>query len=196
MLLQQLQHLLLYILFWNIQWAIGTIHLFLPEDPDLFTSCSDKSDVLGLDSIFDMSNLNVEILEESARVEGYVTMIWDVEPTDRIEFRADLYKSARGGWQPTVFSMIQKDLCSTLFEENGFWYNSWGQFVAEEERKCINNKGITYHHVPFNVEMSVDIEGERVSGLHKAVFEFDAYDEQDNLRSAVCIEMLLDIINK
>ncbi|XP_061396318.1 uncharacterized protein LOC133331946 [Musca vetustissima] len=144
----------------------------------------------------DMSNLNVEILEDSASLEGYVQMIWDVEPTDRIDFRADLLKSARGGWQPTVFSMVQKDFCSTLFDEDGFWYKAWGQFVDEDDRKCINHKGVTYHHVPFNLELAVDIEGERISGLHKAVFQFEAYDGHDNLRSEVCIQMLLDIIVK
>lgn len=121
----------------------GTIHIFLPEDAGIFSDCDDKPDALGLDSIFDMSNLEVEILEESASLEGYVEVIWDVEPTDRVDFKADLLKSARGGWQPTVFSMVQKDFCSTLFEEDGFWYKAWGQFVDEEDRKCINHKGVS-----------------------------------------------------
>lgn len=121
----------------------GTIHIFLPEDAGIFSDCDDKPDVLGLDSLFDMSNLEVEILEESASIEGFVEVVWDVEPTDRVDFRADLLKSARGGWQPTVFSMVQKDFCSTLFQEDGFWYKAWGQFVDEEDRKCINHKGVS-----------------------------------------------------
>lgn len=128
----------------RIDWTTGTIHLFLPEDPEIFSDCDDKSGVLGLDNFVDMSNLNVEIFDESASLEGFVTMIWDVEPSDRIDFKADLLKSARGGWQPTVFSMIQKDFCRDLFDENGFWFNSWGQFVDEDDRKCINHKGVSY----------------------------------------------------
>ncbi|XP_073847089.1 uncharacterized protein [Musca autumnalis] len=174
----------------------ATIHLFLPEDAAIFSDCDDKTDVLGLDSFLDMSNLKVEILDESASIEGFAEVIWDVEPTDRIDFRADLLKSARGGWQPTVFSMAQKDFCSTLFDEDGFWYKAWGQFVDEEERKCFNNKGVIYHHVPFHMMLAVDIEGEKMSGLHKAVFEIEAYSDQDKLRSSVCIQMLLDIITK
>lgn len=55
---------------------------------------------------------------------------------------------------------------------------------------------VTYHHIPFQLQLAVDIEGERISGLHKAVFELQAYDENDHERSSVCIQMLLDVINK
>lgn len=44
--------------------------------------------------------------------------------------------------------------------------------------------------------MAVDIEGEKISGLHKVVLEFEAYDGADSLKSSVCIQMLLDVINK
>lgn len=145
--------LLVLTVIWHVNYAKGTIHLFLCEDESIFSNCDDKPDALGIADIFDMSNLKVEIGDDSVSMEGNFEVVWDVEPTDRIDLKAELLKSARGGWQPTVFSMVQKDLCATLFEEDAMWYKSWGKFVEEDDRKCINHKGVSGSEHYFEVSV-------------------------------------------
>ncbi|KAM7343819.1 uncharacterized protein ACRADG_010735 [Cochliomyia hominivorax] len=175
----------------------ATLFVFLVEDSAIFSDCKNEPDFLGVKDVVDLSDLSVEPLEDSVHLEGSFQMLWDADPNDRIELKSELFKYERGSWQPTVFTMVLKDFCSTLFEEGDAWYTAWMQYVNEEDRKCINNKGHVYHHEPFNLETVVDVNGEDLSGKHKVVIKVDAYDQEGNKRpNSICLEVLGDIVKK
>lgn len=121
----------------------GTLYVFLVEDPTIFQDCKNEPDYLGVADMMDLSNLKVELLDESVHIEGSITMLWDVDPDDRVELRADVFKYERGSWQPTVFTIIEKDFCRTLFDENDIWFTTWAQFINGDDLKCITNKGVS-----------------------------------------------------
>ncbi|TMW41953.1 hypothetical protein DOY81_012967, partial [Sarcophaga bullata] len=152
--------------------------------------CENEPDYLGVADMMDLSDLKVELLDESVHMEGSVTMLWDADPDDRVELTTEVLKYERGGWQPTVFTMIQKDFCRTLFDEGDIWFKSWAQFIDADDLKCITNKGHVYHHKPFDLETVVDIQGEDVSGRHKLVIKIDAFNQQDEKQPySVCLEV-------
>ncbi|XP_065366857.1 uncharacterized protein LOC135959751 [Calliphora vicina] len=147
--------------------------------------------------MFDLSNLSVELLDDRVHMEGSFTMLWEADPSDRVELHTDLMKYERGSWQPTVFTMIQKDFCRTLFDESDIWYKTWAQFIDGDDLKCINNKGHTYNHLPFDLETVLDVQGEDISGRHKLVIKVDAFNEQDDKQPySVCLEIEGDIMKK
>ncbi|KNC23430.1 hypothetical protein FF38_13351 [Lucilia cuprina] len=175
----------------------GTLYVYLIEDPAIFQDCKNEPDYLGVADMFDLSNLSIELLDETVHMEGSFTMVWDADPDDRVELHTDLMKYERGSWQPTVFTMIQKDFCATLFDENDIWYKTWAQFIDSDDLKCITNKGHTYHHVPFDLEAVADIQGEDISGRHKLVLKVDAFNRQDEKQPySVCLEIEGDIMKK
>lgn len=63
--------------------ATGSRTYFLLENEEIFEKC-DGHPGNGIHDLFDMSTVNIEVLEYGMHVDGYVKLIWDVEPTDRI----------------------------------------------------------------------------------------------------------------
>lgn len=121
----------------------ATLFVFLIEDTSIFQDCKNEPDYLAVTKVVDMSNLNVEILDDRVHMEGSFTVNWEADPDDRVEFKTELFKYERGSWQPTIFTMVQKDFCKTLFDEGDAWYTAWMQFVEPENQKCINQKGVS-----------------------------------------------------
>lgn len=120
----------------------GTLFVFLVESESIFQDCEDEPDYLGVADMMDLSDLKVELFDESVRLEGSIRMLWNADPDDRVELQAEVMKYERGGWQPTVFTMVQKDFCRTLFDEGDIWYKTWAQFIDVDDLKCITNKGV------------------------------------------------------
>lgn len=56
------------------------------EDERITSDCQNEPpETLNIDGLFDMSNINFEMAEDGVQLSGYKTVVWDIQPTDRVE---------------------------------------------------------------------------------------------------------------
>lgn len=78
----QLQPILLHL----VNYSVGIRYEFLLEDERIFSECSDQAPgTLNIDGIIDTSDVNFFMADDGVSVSGGLTLIWDVQPSDRIE---------------------------------------------------------------------------------------------------------------
>ncbi|XP_075166651.1 uncharacterized protein LOC142238817 [Haematobia irritans] len=166
---------------------------FLLDNDNVFDKC-DGFDGGDIHSLADLSNLNVEIVDYDMTVTGSATLVWDVEPTDRVAFRLEILKFVRGTWQPTVFSSTKDDLCPVLYLESEAWFKPITGKIFPEDRKCLNQKGavlrieILNEFLKFSGTMQME-------GRHKIVMHFEAFDELARKRpSEICAEIVGEFV--
>ncbi|KAI8037260.1 hypothetical protein M5D96_010011 [Drosophila gunungcola] len=137
----------LMLLFLGVTSTWATDYELLLEDPDILSPCSDgppgSIDARQAANFDDfMINADADVLH----VSGNVTLTWDVQPTDRIAARLELFHFNRGSWESTVFSMSSQDFCSIMYDKNQYWYKYWTGFITnrhEVEKKCITEPGVS-----------------------------------------------------
>ncbi|XP_059216175.1 uncharacterized protein LOC131994051 [Stomoxys calcitrans] len=172
-----------------------TDYVFLFDNEDIFEDCPEMPDNHGIDAALSTDNLEFDLNEEYlVDVSGNSTVVWEgVQPSDRIEFRADMYQEVGGlGWLLTPFSLVSEDLCIELFEKDTLFYKVWGQHVPKDEQKCFNVFGHTYHYEPFAVKLTFD--GRNLFGRYKIVGRMEAFDEQGVKRpKTICSEVTGEI---
>jgi len=60
--------------------------------------------------------------------------------------RISIFHYNRGTWEPTVFNVVTRDVCSTIFDKNTYWYTSWFQNLLnadEIKEKCLITKDVS-----------------------------------------------------
>lgn len=79
-----LPSLLLLIL--QMLWQVLAVdYEMLIDDPDVFTDCLENPPgAKGANGLFNMDELTFTLNGDKIHVEGNVTTVWDVQPTDRI----------------------------------------------------------------------------------------------------------------
>ncbi|XP_075166979.1 uncharacterized protein LOC142239103 [Haematobia irritans] len=147
------------------QSGIAIRHKFFFDNEDLFAPCDDVPPEAGdIHDVFDFANLTMSYEDGNIHVTGSMTCVWKgLSPDDRIEARVQVYKFARGKWQPTVLSAYIFDFCADMFLKGSLSNDVWAQYILKEDRKCFSNYGHIYHHQPFNVELiynfNINMEG-------------------------------------
>ncbi|XP_017125732.1 uncharacterized protein LOC108145062 [Drosophila elegans] len=185
----------LMLLFLGVTSSWATDYELLLEDPDILSSCSDgppgSIDARQAANFDDfMINADADVLHLS----GNVTLTWDVQPTDRIAARLELFHFNRGSWEPTVFSMSSQDFCSIMYDKNQYWYKYWTGFITnrhEVEKKCITEPGTVLVHEPFDLRLKLmNFYGTTLRGRYKVVIVLNALDDQNMPRpNPICVEI-------
>uniref|UniRef100_A0A1I8Q462 Reelin domain-containing protein n=1 Tax=Stomoxys calcitrans TaxID=35570 RepID=A0A1I8Q462_STOCA len=167
---------------------------FYLDDEEIFSKCHGTA-ANDIHSFLDMSNVEIDIDGASMNVSGYVTIIWDVEPTDRIAFRFELMRFKRGAWQPTIFNSLGEDFCTVMYLETEFWYRPLTSKIRQDERQCVNVKGTVIHLEMLDIFFKLTTEGNDVEGRHKTVLQFEAIDQNGVKRpNRICAEIVGELI--
>lgn len=58
---------------------------FVPDDPDLFSSCEDHPGTNGMNDLADISETVIDLDDDVITISGDATIVWDVDPDERIE---------------------------------------------------------------------------------------------------------------
>ncbi|XP_073846548.1 uncharacterized protein [Musca autumnalis] len=175
--------------FFNVSRVIGAEVAFLLDNPEVFEKC-DGHPGNGIHDLFDMSNVKIEIDDYNMHTEGFVTMIWDVEETDRLVFRVEVFKFQRGTWQPTVYNIIRENFCDTAFYEHEIWHDAVMGTLKEDERICFNKKGAIYHFNVDNYMVFQTTNNNELEGQHKMILTLEAFDKNGKKRpKTLCTQL-------
>lgn len=69
-----------------IPHSIEVSYEFTMEDERITSDCQNETpETLNIDGLFDMSNIDFEMAEDGVQLSGYKTVVWDIQPTDRVE---------------------------------------------------------------------------------------------------------------
>jgi len=153
------------ILLQHIQKSLAMTYEFIMEDERIFSDCKDKPPgTLDVNDLFDFTNTTFQMSESGVTLSGCKTVIWDIQPTDRVEVTknkiTEIYRSYkpyfqlavsvlyfdRGTWQPTTLNMLIKDFCKVMFDEKQVWYDSYSKHIqnaAEVNNTCYRVKGVS-----------------------------------------------------
>ncbi|XP_017866053.1 PREDICTED: uncharacterized protein LOC108615791 [Drosophila arizonae] len=171
----------------------------LIDDPDVFTDCLENPPgAKGASGLFNLDELTFSLNGDKIHVEGNVTTVWDVEPTDRITASARLMQLDRGIWQPTVFSIATQDFCSLMYDKDQYWFKYWTRYVEDMDAmksKCVNHKGTKLVHSPFDINMVLtNVRGTTLHGRYKIVVTLEAFDDEKNVKrpESICMEIIGD----
>ncbi|XP_064549144.1 uncharacterized protein LOC135435844 [Drosophila montana] len=172
----------------------ATKYKFLLENEDIFTDCPNKpSNVHNINGVFDTSEGTFETDFVTVLFTGNLTCVWNIQPGDRIQMTFEIKRFDRGSWQPTVFNINVRDFCSSLYEEEQYWYKYWSKYIINKEQvreKCIL-PGTKFIHEPFNVDLLFEARGLTLIGRHKLVYTFKAFDTNGVEReTSICLEIL------
>ncbi|XP_073845979.1 uncharacterized protein isoform X2 [Musca autumnalis] len=166
------------------------LYQFFFENENLFDKCSDIPGNNGIHDMFDLTELNIEYSDGNVYLSGGSTNDWDVQPEDRIESRCEVFKYQSGSWQPTVYNLLSNDFCQDQYKEGSIWYQAWSKHIPTEERLCVNHKGLTYHCIPYSVNLIYDVPL-MPEGRHKLVFAFTAYENGIAERpNSICFKII------
>ncbi|XP_017111699.1 uncharacterized protein LOC108135468 isoform X1 [Drosophila elegans] len=179
-------------------FEINYEYVFLDEN--VFNSCPDPppgfSDV---HKLFDLSELNSEIKPDGLHISGNITIVWDVQPTDRIEGRISVLHLDRGSWQPTILNIWTYDFCKIFNDQKQVWYNSFVKYIVNKNdtEKCFNNKGTVYYVEPYVMNAIFGAGMRPPPGLNRIVFTLSAVDENNVKRpNGICFEITGEFVRQ
>nr|XP_043067622.1 uncharacterized protein LOC108122660 [Drosophila bipectinata] len=95
--------------------------------------------------MFDFSHFNSTLRPDGMAIEGNLTVVWNIQPGDRIELTIQLLYMDRGTWQPTVFSINTKDFCKIMYDKRQFWYKFWTKHITNVDDikdRCLTVPGV------------------------------------------------------
>ncbi|KAH8421038.1 hypothetical protein KR222_005232, partial [Zaprionus bogoriensis] len=173
---------------------------FIPVYESLFTPCPNAPDgVYGAQQAFDISALTMEMdIDNTLKISGNITSRWNIEKTDRLQTRLELYKFDRNIWIPTTIAIAIYDSCKMLYNKNQYWYVFWTKHITNAEDikdNCFNVAGTIFVHEPFEVEMIFNVPGS-YNGRHKILATIKAFGPNNVLRNtSICVEIIGDIEN-
>ncbi|KAH8264305.1 hypothetical protein KR038_006358 [Drosophila bunnanda] len=165
------------------------------EDDHVITKClDDPKGFKDMNGLFDLSNLSFELGEEGVVVGGNLTSVWDVEPTDRIEFRTSTFYWERGFWQPTILNVVSPDFCKTMYDEKQLWYSIITKYVINKEEvkdKCVTHKGTVLVVEPYLINIHFGAGMVLPSGRHRTINTMTAFDLNNVTRpNPICFEII------
>uniref|UniRef100_A0A1B0B3G2 MD-2-related lipid-recognition domain-containing protein n=1 Tax=Glossina palpalis gambiensis TaxID=67801 RepID=A0A1B0B3G2_9MUSC len=170
------------------------LYRFIPEDVDLFRDCQHQPKLRGINDFLNLSDFGLSYNDEGIHTNGTIVVVWDVEENDRISVHCELKKFVRGTWQPTMFSVIIKDLCKQMKDTTSIVYDAWTRHITSKDIHCLA-KGRKYVHEPYSISVDFNVSGMNMEGRYKIVGILRAYDEKNREKAnAICSEVPGDII--
>ncbi|KAH8312446.1 hypothetical protein KR044_010772, partial [Drosophila immigrans] len=171
------------------------------EDYEIFSECRNQPDgVLGINGLADFTELTIDSQTQmdKLKISGNATLKWDIQQTDRVQIKLTLLKYYRQEWRPTIYEIFSPNFCSILFDENQYWYKSWGQYITnikDVKDKCINVPGTKFIHKPFSWDLSIVSAVPNMDGEHKILIELSAFGHLNIKRpTSICYEMKVNIV--
>ncbi|KQS70985.1 uncharacterized protein Dere_GG10786, isoform B [Drosophila erecta] len=114
------------LLLYGVASSWATDYELLLEDPDIFSTCSEgPPGSINIRQAMNFDDLVVDQEADTLHLSGNVTVIWDVQPTDRITAKLDFFHYNRGSWEPTIFGMATQNFCSIMYDKHQYWYKYW-----------------------------------------------------------------------
>ncbi|XP_016972265.1 uncharacterized protein LOC108039700 [Drosophila rhopaloa] len=173
---------------------------FVPEREDLFSECQDKPGFDYMDKFGDFSLLSRKRGKNGGTyISGNITMVWDVEPSDRVAVEGYLLKLEGGIWKPTVLKASDKDFCRSFYDKKTIYYPYSTEHVInkdEVKEKCLTNPGTVLVVEPFFQRILINFAVPLTVGRHKVVIMFSAFDKAGVKRPRdICMEIIGDIVH-
>nr|XP_017024355.1 uncharacterized protein LOC108076138 [Drosophila kikkawai] len=169
---------------------MGIQYEFLLEDERIFSDCSDKPPgTFNSHSLFDLSNMNFAMDDDGVAISGNHTLIWDVQPSDRIEMAGSLRYFDRSTWQPTTLNILSKDLCKVLYDHRQIWYDLYSKHIANRPdiaENCIRVKGTTFIMESYKLDPHIGLGVPLKPGRYSVRLEISAYDKS-NIKGPISI---------
>ncbi|XP_039482915.1 uncharacterized protein LOC120446152 [Drosophila santomea] len=174
---------------------------FTMEDERITSDCQDEAvGTLNIDGLFDWSNATFVMAEEGVTLSGSKTVVWDIQPSDRVELLGSLYYFDRGTWQPTTLNMVIKDFCSVMFDKNQVWYDAYSKHIANSadvKDTCYRVKGsvIQFETYTINLEFGSGVPFQK--GRYAIRLKFRAFDKNGKIRpNEICFEIKGNFLKK
>ncbi|XP_016970755.1 uncharacterized protein LOC108038481 [Drosophila rhopaloa] len=161
---------------------------------DSFLPCTDgPPGSIPVTEAFYLDDLVVELVPEGIYVSGNATTLWNFPRTDRLQAKVSIFHHNRGTWEPTVFNVLTRDLCTAIFDKNTYWHNSWFRNLLNEEEikeKCLTTKDTVLAYNPFLLKLRAEnIIGPPLHGRYMAKIIFEAFDQNNERRpTSLCFE--------
>ncbi|XP_016967691.1 uncharacterized protein LOC108036211 [Drosophila biarmipes] len=186
---------------WQVLIIVGHIpnsmefkYEFIMEDERIFSDCNDKPPgVLDITDLFDFTNTTFRMTESGVTLSGCKTVIWGIEPSDRVEIALSGLYFDRGTWQPTTLNVLIRDFCTVMFDPKQAWYDSYSKHIknaAEVNHTCFRVKGSQIIFETYTIQ-PVFASGMTIkSGRYAMRFMHSAYDENEVVRqNKICYEI-------
>ncbi|XP_016967690.1 uncharacterized protein LOC108036209 [Drosophila biarmipes] len=167
---------------------------FVMEDENIFTACTDEApETLDIKGLFDFSNNTFDMNESGVTLSGNKTVIWDIQPSDRVELAASILYFDRGTWQPTTLNLKVKDFCKAMFDKNQLWYDAYSKHIintAEIKEKCFRVKGAVIMLETYSVDFIMSTGFPLKNGRYTIRFRYTAFDANEVKRpNEICFEI-------
>nr|XP_016999478.2 uncharacterized protein LOC108058995 [Drosophila takahashii] len=120
--------------------------------------------------------------ETGVTFSGNITVMWDIQPTDRVEVTVNVLYYDRGSWQATTLNMIVKDFCKVMFDKNQLWYESFTKHItnsADVKETCFRVKGSQIIFETYTVDFVFSCGFPLKNGRYAIIFMYKAYDENE-----------------
>ncbi|EDW48149.1 uncharacterized protein LOC6609451 [Drosophila sechellia] len=188
------QQLFLLVLMAFIPHSIGVNYEFSLEDERVTSDCQNEPpETLNIDGMFDMSNMNFEMAEDGVTLSGYKTVVWDIQPTDRVELQGSVQHYDRGTWQPTTLNMLVKNICHVLFDKKQMWYNAYSKHITNSAHindTCFRVKGSVIEFETYTISLEFGSGMSLQSGRYAIRLKFRAFDKDGKIRpNEICFEI-------
>ncbi|XP_017077669.1 uncharacterized protein LOC108112351 [Drosophila eugracilis] len=167
--------------------------LFL-EDEEIISTCSNREPgSLNVSSMFDYTNTTFAMDEKGVTISGNNTVVWDIQPTDRVQMQSSLWFFERGIWQPTTLSLFVFDFCKVMFDSNQLWYKDYTRHIAntaEVKETCLRVKGTIIQLETYRVDFVISSVYPLRDGRYALRYIFTAYDKNEVRRpNVICFEI-------
>nr|XP_016999479.2 uncharacterized protein LOC108058996 [Drosophila takahashii] len=168
------------ILLERIQNSIEIKYQFILEDERIFTKCMEKlPETLDVNGLLNFTSIAFDMSETGVTLSGNATVIWDIQPTDRVQLAANVLYYERGSWQPTTLNLLVKDFCKVMFDKNQLWYESFSKNIknsAEVKEKCFRVKGTRIIFETYTVNFVFGSGFPLKNGRYTLRYKFTAHD--------------------
>ncbi|XP_017083039.1 uncharacterized protein LOC108115913 [Drosophila eugracilis] len=176
--------------------ANGAMYELAVTDEEIFSSCPDPDPgTLDINGLIDRSELQTSMDADGVTISGNKTMVWDIQPEDRVQLSIKLLYLDRGIWSPTVFSLVTRDFCKSMYDKNQIWYKCWTQHITNDNKHtCINVRGMKFTLETYLLTLRAAATGALREGRYKAKILFQAFDSFNLERpTRICFEIIGDL---
>ncbi|KAH8392197.1 hypothetical protein KR215_002946 [Drosophila sulfurigaster] len=167
------------------------------ENEEIFTTCKKQSaNFKDFTDLIDFSELTLQEIGDKVQVSGNATSKWNYDPTDHLEASVTVFRFDRREWQNTLISMVLKDFCKVLYDEQQEWYRDWTKHIVnanDVKDKCLLN-GTKLIHETFTVDMILNVPIIGPEGRHKLVIMIKVIDKNQKVRNPIlCTEIIGEV---
>ncbi|KAH8281110.1 hypothetical protein KR054_011317 [Drosophila jambulina] len=173
--------------------AKDTTYELIFSDEDLFSACPDPAPgTLDVHGFADLSELSTTLGAEGMSISGNLTLLWDIQPQDRVKAGIKLLYFDRGTWTPTFYSVTTNDYCKGFYDPKLPWHMFVYRHVTNLEDvkdKCIT-PGTKIIFESYLLSASMKMAKLR-EGFYKVQVTYQAFDQNGTERpTRICWEIL------